>query len=49
MFDTLSENLAEAVQGNPWVAPLAAFVGGLLTAANPCVIAVVPLMVLFFV
>ncbi len=45
MFDTLSESLAEAVQGNPWVAPLAAFAGGLLTAANPCVLAMVPLMV----
>lgn len=45
MFDTLAENLADAVQGNPWVAPLAAFAGGLLTAANPCVIAMVPLMV----
>lgn len=45
MLDSLSENLAEAVQGNPWVAPLAAFAGGLLTAANPCVIAMVPLMV----
>ncbi len=47
MFETLSENLAEAVQGNPWVAPLAAFAGGLLTAANPCVIAMVPLMVAY--
>jgi len=45
MFQTLSENLAESVQANPWLAPLAAFVGGLLTAANPCVIAMVPLMV----
>ena len=45
MFETLSENLAEAMEGNPWIAPLAAFVGGLLTAANPCVIAMVPLMV----
>lgn len=45
MFESLSENLAAAVQGNPWIAPLAAFVGGLLTAANPCVIAMVPLMV----
>lgn len=47
MFESLSENLAEAVQGNSWVAPLAAFVGGLLTAANPCVIAMVPLMVAY--
>jgi cytochrome c biogenesis protein CcdA len=45
VFESLSEYLAQAVQGNPWVAPLAAFVGGLLTAANPCVIAMVPLMV----
>lgn len=45
MFDSLSENLAQAMQGNPWIAPLAAFVGGLLTAANPCVLAMVPLMV----
>jgi cytochrome c-type biogenesis protein len=47
MFDSLSESLAEAVQGNPWVAPLAALAGGLLTAANPCVIAMVPLMVAY--
>jgi cytochrome c biogenesis protein CcdA len=47
MSDSLSERLAEAVQGNPWVAPLAAFAGGLLTAANPCVIAMVPLMVAY--
>ena len=45
MFATISENLAEVVQDNPWIAPLAAFAGGLLTAANPCVIAMVPLMV----
>jgi len=45
MFEMLSERLAETMQGNPWVAPLAAFGGGLLTAANPCVIAMVPLMI----
>jgi cytochrome c-type biogenesis protein len=47
MLDALSENLAQAVQGNPWLAPLAAFAGGALTAANPCVIAMVPLMVAY--
>ncbi|MFH0946922.1 MAG: cytochrome c biogenesis CcdA family protein [Planctomycetota bacterium] len=47
MFENLSEQLAQTVQGNPWLAPLAAFLGGLLTAANPCVIAMVPLMVGF--
>lgn len=45
MLDSVSENLAQAVQGNPWLAPAAAFAGGLLTAANPCVLAMVPLMV----
>lgn len=47
MFDTLSERLAEAVQANLWLAPLAALAGGLLTAANPCVLAMVPLMVAY--
>lgn len=45
MLEQLSENLAQVVQSNPWLAPAAAFVGGLLTAANPCVLAMVPLMV----
>jgi cytochrome c-type biogenesis protein len=45
MFENLSESLAATVQGNPWMAPLAALLGGLLTAANPCVLAMVPLMV----
>lgn len=45
MLETLSENLAQVVQSNPWLAPAAAFAGGLLTAANPCVLAMVPLMV----
>ena len=47
MLEELSENLAHVVQGNPWLAPAAAFAGGLLTAANPCVLAMVPLMVGF--
>lgn len=45
MLDQFSETLAATVRDNPWLAPLAAFVGGLLTAANPCVLAMVPLMV----
>lgn len=45
MFDSLSESLSQVVQSNPWLAPAAAFAGGLLTAANPCVLAMVPLMV----
>lgn len=45
MLDSLAENLAEIVKTNFWLAPLAAMVGGLLTAANPCVLAAAPLMV----
>ncbi len=45
MFDRLAESLADVVKHSVWLAPAAAFVGGLLTAANPCVLAMVPLMV----
>lgn len=45
MLEELSANLAQVIQSNPWLAPAAAFAGGLLTAANPCVLAMVPLMV----
>lgn len=47
MLASLSESLAQTVQDNPWLAPLAALAGGLLTAANPCVLAMVPLMVAY--
>ena len=47
MFDALTENLEQVIQANVWLAPLAAFLGGTLTAANPCVIAMVPLMIGF--
>lgn len=45
MLEQLPENLAQVIRSNPWLAPAAAFAGGLLTAANPCVLAMVPLMV----
>ena len=45
MIETFAENLAEIIKTNIWMAPLAALVGGLLTAANPCVLAAAPLMV----
>ncbi len=45
MFEAITQQLAQVVQDSPWLAPLAALAGGLLTAANPCVIAMVPLMV----
>jgi len=35
------------IQTSPWLAPLAVFLGGVLTASNPCVLAMVPLMMAF--
>jgi len=32
------------IQHNPWLAVVAVFVGGIMTASNPCVLAMVPLM-----
>ncbi len=45
MFEQWAQSLAEIMRTNIWLAPLAALVGGLLTAANPCVLAAAPLMV----
>lgn len=45
MLDQWAESLAELMKTNVWLAPLAALLGGLLTAANPCVLAAAPLMV----
>lgn len=45
MLDAIAENLAQVIKTNIWLAPLAALIGGLLTAANPCVLAAAPLMV----
>jgi cytochrome c-type biogenesis protein len=41
------QNIGHTIQGNPALALLLVFWGGLLTAANPCVIASVPLVVAF--
>lgn len=45
MLDDITGRLTALIETNPWWAPLAAFAGGLMTAANPCVLAMVPLMV----
>ena len=41
----MSEALARIIEKSALLAPLAAFVGGALTALNPCVLAMIPLMV----
>ncbi len=40
-----AEALARVVEGSAALAPLAAFLGGALTALSPCVLAMVPLMI----
>lgn len=40
-------NIEQLIQHNPWLAVVAVFVGGVMTATNPCVLAMVPLMISF--
>lgn len=41
------QNAEQVIQTNPWFAFVVVFVGGLLTASNPCVLAMIPLMIGF--
>lgn len=45
MFTDLFTDLGHTIQANPWLAVAAVFLGGLLTATNPCVLAMIPLMI----
>jgi len=47
MSDAIAEGLTRAVAAGFWLAPPAAFAGGALTAANPCVLGMVPVMVAY--
>jgi len=49
MLDELVTNAGQYINTNPWLAILAVFTGGFLTASNPCVIAMIPLMMSFVV
>ncbi len=42
-------NAGSYIHTNPWLAVLAVFIGGVLTASNPCVLAMIPLMMSFVV
>ena len=44
-FGGLENQLAEIIASSSWLAPAAAFGGGVLTALNPCVLATVPLII----
>jgi cytochrome c-type biogenesis protein len=42
-MDALLAALTRLVEQNVWIAPFASFLGGVLTAANPCVLVMIPL------
>jgi cytochrome c biogenesis protein CcdA len=42
MVDAIADALSRAATGGFWLAPLVALAGGALTAANPCVLGMVP-------
>src|SRR5512135_1601963 len=43
-MDSLFGDISALLQHNPWLAVAAVFVGGVTTALNPCVLAMVPLL-----
>src|SRR5450759_2041504 len=47
MLDSFVANAGQYVHASPWLALVAVFVGGILTASNPCVLAMIPLMMSF--
>jgi cytochrome c-type biogenesis protein len=47
MRDSLIENAGQYIHTNPWLALVAVFLGGIVTASNPCVLAMIPLMMSF--
>jgi cytochrome c biogenesis protein CcdA len=47
MFHQLLANTEQIIQTNPWLAFIAVLVGGVLTASNPCVLAMIPLTIGF--
>ncbi len=47
MHEALAENVQNLMASAPWLAFGAVFVGGLLTASNPCVLAMIPLSVAY--
>jgi cytochrome c-type biogenesis protein len=43
-MESLLGNISQLIQHNPWLAVVAVFIGGITTASNPCVLAMIPLM-----
>jgi len=47
MLDEFVAQAGDHIHTSPWLAVVAVFLGGLLTASNPCVLAMIPLMMSF--
>lgn len=47
MLESLLTNVEQLVHTSPWLAGVAVFAGGALTATNPCVLAMIPLTMSF--
>ena len=47
MLNEMLTNVGQYIETNPWLAIVAVFVGGVLTASNPCVLAMIPLTMSF--
>jgi len=43
-MEHLFGDIQQLIQHNPWLAIVAVFIGGMMTASNPCVLAMIPLM-----
>ena len=46
-MESFADTVRQIIQDNPWLGLGAVFVGGLLTASNPCVLAVIPLSIAY--
>ena len=46
-MEAFAETIQQLLGANPWLGLGAVFVGGLLTASNPCVLAVIPLSIAY--
>lgn len=44
-METLLNHLSESLSGNPFLAYLGVFVGGMLSSSSPCVLATIPLVI----
>jgi len=44
-MEHLFGDISQLIQQSPWLAPLAVFIGGVMTASNPCVLAMIPLVI----